>query len=264
MYDRSVAAVSFAGDLHPARLLAMLGTERLGRTAVLVDRCDSTNELAAALASAGAPEGTVLTADEQSAGRGRSGRRWHSVPGKSLTFSIILRPRRTGGGITSLVSLAAARALDRVCGPVALKWPNDLYLDGRKLGGILAEARGAHVVVGVGINVNERTDDFPAGIAAEAVSLRMRTGADLDRGAILASILERFEAVYGEWLRSGFGPFRGEVEERLLYVGRRVTLGAGVETVEGLLRGMNDEGYLLLEVDGAVRVVAAGDVSLRA
>lgn len=261
MMDRRSKAAPVVVDLHPARLLDLFGTASLARTVVLIDRCESTNAEANDAASRGAAEGVVLITEEQTAGRGRKGRRWFSVPGKSLTFSIILRPLRGGEGITALMGLSAARALDEVCTGIDVKWPNDLYLGGRKLGGMLAEKRESYIVLGVGLNVNEEADDFTGAIRDEAVSLLMHAGKSLDRGAVLAGILGRFGEVYGEWMRSGFGPFRRALEERLLYRGERVLLDCGGEIVEGTLLGLTDEGCLRCDVDGRERIVASGDVT---
>jgi BirA family biotin operon repressor/biotin-[acetyl-CoA-carboxylase] ligase len=250
------------GELHPARLLYLFGRTRFARTVVLIDRCESTNTAANDAAARGASEGVVLVTEEQLAGRGRKGRQWFSIPGKSLTFSIILRPRRSGEGITALMGLSVAQALDEVCAGIDVKWPNDLYLGGRKLGGILAEKRENYIVIGVGLNVNEEVDDFTGALLEEAVSLRMHTGERLDRGAVLAYILGRFEVGYGEWTQSGFGPFRRALEERLLYRGERVLLDCGGEMIEGTVLGLTDEAYLRCDIDGRERVVASGDVTV--
>lgn len=256
------------GDLHPARLLALFRTRRIGRTIVLIERCGSTNAAAAAVMEAAADRaamaGTLLIAEEQYAGRGRSGRRWRSVPGKSLIFSILLAPTRGVEGLTPLLALSAARALDRICSGIGVKWPNDLYCDGGKLAGILAEGRGPYVVLGMGVNVNEEAEDFISDIAADATSLRMRTGRRLDRGAVLAAVLARFEEAYGEWERKGFAPFREDLEDRLLYRGAHVHLCRGSERIAGTVLGITGEGYLRIDVGGVENVVAAGDVSLRA
>ncbi len=261
MMNRHRRAVPVVGDLHPARLLDLFGTTSLARTVVLIDRCESTNTEAADAAARGAAEGFVLVTEEQTAGRGRKGRQWFSVPGKSLTFSIVLRPRRNGEGITPLMGLSAARALDEVCAGIDVKWPNDLYLGGKKLGGILAEKREGYIVMGVGLNVNEEVDDFTGALRDEAVSLLMHTGERLDRGAVLAGILGRFGEGYGEWTRSGFGPFRQALEERLLYRGKRVLLDCGGEIVEGTVLGLTDQGCLRCDIDGRERIVASGDVT---
>jgi len=262
MVDRGDAAPG-RGDLHPARLLGLFEMKRIARTVLLIDRCGSTNAAAAAACSHRVADGTVLIAEEQYAGRGRSGRRWFSAPGKSLTFSIILMPHRGVEGLTLLAALSAARALDGICTGIGVKWPNDLYLGGKKLGGILAEGKGASVVLGMGINVNEEMRDFPDEISGEATSLLIHTGKPLDRGAVLAGVLARFEQAYDEWERSGFAPFTEEFQDRLLYRGEQVLLLDGAERIGGTVLGITSEGYLRIDVDGAERIVAAGDVSLR-
>ena len=265
MADRGGPAPG-AGDLHPARLLELFRTKRIARTVVLIDRCESTNTAAMtamATCSDGGMVGALLLAEEQYAGRGRSGRRWYSTSGKSLTFSIILAPHRGVEGLTPLLALSAARALDEICAGIGVKWPNDIYLGGGKLGGILAEGRSAFVVLGMGININEEIRDFNDEIAGDATSLRIQTGKSLDRGAVLAEVLARFEEGYGEWERSGFVRFRKALEDRLLYRGEHVMLRRGTDSIAGTILGITGEGYLRIDVDGVETVVAAGDVSLR-
>lgn len=255
--------MSGVSDLHPARFLTTCAAKRLGRTVVLFDRVASTNAVAMEAAAAGAPEGLLVVAETQTAGRGRKGRSWFSTPEKSLVFSLLLRPPAGRNGLTALFGLAAARALDPFAGDVAIKWPNDVFCRGRKLGGILAEAGGGAAVVGMGINVNEAAGDFPASIARRAISLRMASGAEHDRLAVLARVIESFERLYDRWRREGFPPVRPELESRLLYLGKRVVVETGEGSVRGSMAGVTAEGYLRLLVEGKERIFASGDLSLR-
>ncbi|MCK4236215.1 MAG: biotin--[acetyl-CoA-carboxylase] ligase, partial [Candidatus Krumholzibacteria bacterium] len=216
-------------DLHPARIIRMLNTSRLARTVVLFDRIDSTNTGAIAAARDGALEGTLVTAEEQTSGRGRKKRKWASAAGKSLVFSLVLRPKESCEGLTSLLALAASRVLDNISGGTGIKWPNDIYIEGRKAGGILAESRGGAVVIGMGLNVNETGEDLERELAGEAVSLRIVTGDLVDRGIVLCSIIEVFEELYGRWEIEGFAVFKKDVEDRLLYMGETVSLESGRE-----------------------------------
>jgi len=257
------ARTTIRHDLHPARLLGRCATSRLGRTVVLYDTVGSTNLAGMEALSAGAPEGLLLIAEEQKLGRGRKGRIWLSVKGKSLTFSLLLRPARREEGLTAILALATVRALGALVKDLRIKWPNDLFLGGRKVGGILAEAKGDAVVIGMGLKVNERREDFPAEIANEAVSLRMALGRELDRGRILCRILEAFERLYGRFESEGFASFRAEVEEALLYVGGAVALEVGDGRFRGRLLGITDEGYARIAVGGQERVFASGDLTIR-
>lgn len=251
------------GDLHPARLLGLCRAGRLGRRVVLLDETGSTNAVAMSAASAGAAEGTLVVAERQTAGKGRKGRFWVSTPGKSLTASLVLRPSRPGAALTAVFAFAAIRALRRFAPGLALKWPNDLYLRGRKLGGILAESRDGAVVLGFGVDVNDEARDLPPGRAGNAVSLRMAARRRVDRGAVLARILESFEEAYARFEAEGFAPFRPAVERLLLHRGKRVVLEDGTERRSGTLAGVTDEGYLVLETGGEEAVFASGDLTLR-
>jgi len=250
-------------QLHPAQFLDSLGPTRLGRPVVLFDRVRSTNETAITSAAGGAPEGLLIVAEEQTAGRGRKGRSWHSMPGKSLTFSILLRPPAEHAGLTALLGLAAARVLDCYADDIAIKWPNDIFCRGRKLGGILAEAREGAVAMGMGINVNEDPGDFPAAIARRAISLRMVCGEEQHRGKLLGLIVETFDDLYRQWRSEGFDFACTEIESRLLYLAERVVLETGDGRAEGIMIGITAEGYLRIADGGRERVFASGDLSLR-
>jgi BirA family biotin operon repressor/biotin-[acetyl-CoA-carboxylase] ligase len=250
-------------DLHPARLLERRAAARLGSAICLIDAVDSTNALAMAAARAGAAAGALFIAEEQTKGRGRKDRQWHSVKGKSLTASILLRGAPVGEGITAVFGLAVVRALGRSVHGMALKWPNDIYVGGKKLGGILAESRGDAIVIGFGINVNEEAADFPAALADTAVSLRMAAGRRFDRGRVVLDVLESFEALLAEYERAGFALMRPHVEKHLLHIGKNVLIEDGAARYEGVVLGVTDEGYLRVDIGGEQRVFPSGDLTLR-
>jgi BirA family biotin operon repressor/biotin-[acetyl-CoA-carboxylase] ligase len=254
--------MSVAGDLHPARVSALCGG-RFGRTVVCFDSVGSTNTAAARLAEAGAPEGTVVIASDQTAGRGRGGRSWYSSEGGSLVFSVILRPSRSGETITALLALSALKVLDRLVDGAMLKWPNDIWVGHRKIAGILAESRARCVVVGMGLDVNDEEGSFPEELDGVAVSLRMLTGGALDRGEILSGILDTFSEDYGMWEREGFGPASLEMKRRMLWIGENVTLDSGAGMISGRLAGITSEGYLRLDTEEGEGVYSSGDLSLR-
>ncbi|HEV2150031.1 MAG TPA: biotin--[acetyl-CoA-carboxylase] ligase, partial [Longimicrobiaceae bacterium] len=164
----------------------------------LFERVGSTNDVARALAGAGAPAGTAVIAEEQVAGRGRGGRQWVSPPGLGIWLSVVLRPAALPepGLLPLRVGLAAAAALDPFARPgrVEVKWPNDLQVAGRKLGGILCEgswegAGVAFVVAGIGINAAHAPDDFPAPLRPEATSLRMASGWSPPRAEVAGALV---------------------------------------------------------------------------
>lgn len=191
----------------------------------------STNRVAADLVRAGAPDGVVVGADHQTAGRGRLGRPWESRPGASLLVSVILRPA------PALVTLAAGVAAAEACAgvEVRLKWPNDLMLGDAKLGGILSELVGDAAVVGLGLNLSWA----PAGAAC--------LGADMDREAILAAYLTGLDSP---------GDVLARYRARCSTLGRRVRVAVPGDMLEGVATDIDDDGRLL--VDGCA--VAAGDV----
>jgi BirA family biotin operon repressor/biotin-[acetyl-CoA-carboxylase] ligase len=173
---------------------------RFGRNYIYVERCPSTQRLLAP----DLPEGTVAVAEEQTEGRGRLGRRWLAAPGTSVLFSILLKPHTEPSRfpeLTGLTAEACAEALVDVTGVRAtVKEPNDVLVEGRKLAGILGEARGSVVVLGVGINVNAEAADMPRDTRLPATSLLAETGRRVDRVSVLVTLLERLERGYDRWL----------------------------------------------------------------
>lgn len=194
---------------------------------------DSTNDEAARLGRAGAAEGTVVVADRQRHGRGQGGRVWESPAGKNIYASVLLRPSlppQEVQWLTLVAGIAIAEAIDSVLDedsarttvPTArIKWPNDVWLAGKKCAGILNEAsvRGAQVeqvVVGFGVNVNAAAHDFSPGLRGLATSLHLVTGRSFDCTHVLHTILARFTARYADFLAHGFAPLRGDYERRAL------------------------------------------------
>jgi len=176
---------------------------RFGRPYAFLERCESTQRELGAEAA----EGAVITADEQTAGRGRLGRQWFAEPGTSLLFSINLRPPIATQRLPELsvvAGAAAAAGIEDVTGMrPEIKLPNDLLVQGRKLAGILAEARDDRVVLGLGINVNVRRENLPAGVDPEPTSLVVELGSPVPRAPLLAAILLELEARYDRWVASG-------------------------------------------------------------
>jgi BirA family biotin operon repressor/biotin-[acetyl-CoA-carboxylase] ligase len=234
---------------------------------VFLDETDSTNTVALQVAEEGAPEWTVVAAGHQRSGRGRMGRSWASAPGRSLLFSIVLRPVLPPDR-TSLVSLLAAVAAIEACGVPDLlsKWPNDLVVAGRKVGGILGEGRVRgtdleHVVVGMGLNVSMREEDFPEDLRGSATSLAA-VGGERDPAELLTAILSGFREEYE--LQDDRFAVRvvGRYLSRCDTVGRevRATTTEGV-TVEGLAVGMDPRGGLRVRTSTGPVVVAFGEIA---
>jgi BirA family biotin operon repressor/biotin-[acetyl-CoA-carboxylase] ligase len=246
--------------------------DALWRAVEVVARTGSTNADLLARALAGEPEGVVLAAEGQTAGRGRMGRTWVAPPRAALTFSMLLRPtpppvRR--GWLPLLAGLAVAEAVTAVTGvPAGLKWPNDVLVGDAKLCGILAESVGDAVVVGVGLNVSTEAAELPGPGpgALPATSLRAAGATALDREPLLLAILAAVERWYQAWQNA-----RGDPESSGLsaaYTGRSATIGRNIraelpggKTLSGPAVGVDPDGRLLVRVaSGAEVAVAAGDV----
>lgn len=250
-------------ELHPGRIRKQLHTSYFGSIAILFESVDSTNSSATRLASEGFPEGTTVISCEQSNGRGRKGRKWFSTSKGSLLFSIIVRPKRGGGGLTLLLAYSVAEALDDFISGCVIKWPNDIYFGRRKAGGILAEGTSGYAVIGAGLNVNIDREGFPAELAGISTSIEMESGKAMDRGAILCAILDSFEGKYGLWSERGLAPFRERILERMLYIDKEVIIEDNGSKTEGRFLGITDEGYLLLDSSDGLKSCYSGDLTLR-
>ena len=226
----------------------------LGRPRVHHRLTDSTNERAKALAAAGAPHGTVVTADEQTAGRGRQGRSWVAPAGTALLMSVLLRELDEGDAVLPLAAaVAVCEACERAAGvSCAIKWPNDVWIDGRKVAGILVEGRPQEgwAVLGIGLNVSTAPEDFPAELRELATSLGMDAPAD----ALLEPLLDRLAAGLA-------GPQADVVtawRERDALRGQPVRWAEG----EGTAEGITDGGALVVDTAGGRVELGAGEVHL--
>lgn len=264
--------------ISAAAIASALTTRRLGRPTIWLATTGSTNDVAHERAAAGAPDGLLVVADEQTAGRGRLDRRWWSPPGCNLYLSLLLRPpipAHRAGQLTMALGLGAVEGIEAVTGlRPALKWPNDLLLAGRKLGGMLTELsldgeRLVYAVLGLGVNVNvafgPRSPAAPTPLdpdpqLAAAISLAMALGQPVDRLALLAAILARCEAWYerllaGESLHTAWA-------DRLETLGQAVIVTTPGGVLRGTAVGVTPEGALLLHgAEGTVQTVWAGDVT---
>jgi BirA family biotin operon repressor/biotin-[acetyl-CoA-carboxylase] ligase len=269
----AVPRVGYRLDGAPDRLsadvvLPRLHTRWLGRAWRHFDACASTNDEAAVWARAGAAAGSVVVADEQSRGRGRLGRRWHSPAGASLYLSAILRPSLPPhriAPITLAAGVAVAEALQMFNLSPALKWPNDVQLDGKKVAGVLTEMSGDvdrvhHVVVGIGINVNVAA--FPDELAPIATSLLIAGGAPVPRAEVAAALCARLEAWHDRFVDGGAAVVAAGWRRFARFFGRRVTVTSGRDVISGVAEDLEDDGALRLRDDSgaAVRVIA-GEIS---
>jgi len=265
-----------AAELERSRLQALLQTRSYGRSLRVLELTDSTNDDAKRDATAGAADGHVVLADAQRAGRGSHGRSWDSPPGMDLYLSIVARPPLPLAALPPLtlaVGLGVADAVERLVGPgtarrAVVKWPNDVWLSGRKCAGILVETSSAGasplavdtdagrpaVVIGIGLNVNRV--DWPEELRASATSLRTEASSPqpLDRGVALAELLQAVEAWVERLVTAGGDAIAAALQDRLALRGERVRCG---ETI-GVLQGVAPSGAIRIATAGGVRELLAG------
>ena len=236
-----------------------------------LETVDSTNHVALRLAQEGAPEGTVVMADRQTAGKGRLQRVWQSPPGCNIYLSVILRPTASppeASRITLLSGVAIAEAIASICpAGVTIKWPNDVLIRGRKVCGILAEMAtvggSRAVILGIGLNVNIRREDFDPGHRDMATSLFEETGRTHSREDVVFLLCEWLERSYESFRCTGFAPIREKWIARSDMTGKRIRVLFRDEVQEGVMAGIDLDGKLLLnDGQGDVRRITAGDVTI--
>jgi BirA family biotin operon repressor/biotin-[acetyl-CoA-carboxylase] ligase len=259
--------------LIPAEIERHLTTERFGRRLECFETIDSTNVYAARLAREDAPEGTLVLAERQTRGRGRLGRSWVSPARVNLYASFVLRPRLAPADAPQLAlaaAVAVARALAPLAAaaiPVAIKWPNDCLLDGRKVAGILTEMdaevdRIRSVVLGIGVNLNAPVRAFPPELRETATSVLLAAGARVDRPRFAAALCATLEAVYDRVVRDGFAAIASEWESYSCLTGREVTVDCSGRRSTGMVRGIDPVGRLVLDGANGEERIVAGDVSI--
>jgi len=259
--------------LHADDLYARIGkVQTIGRDIRVFSETTSTNDVAERLATDGVEEGVVVFAESQTRGRGRLGRTWVSTPRTGLWFSILLRPRLTPQAVTRLTIGAAtslARAIEKQLGIAPeIKWPNDLLLNGKKIVGILTEMNAEldsvrHVILGVGINVNQTGNDFPDDLKPIATSLRLHTGGEIDRPALAAAALRELDTDYGKILNGEFASVSEEWAERCATVGQSVSIRMGDRLITGRCESLDPDGALLVRTEhGHLERVTGGDVTV--
>ena len=255
---------------HPAESGRPRGT--IGWRVHYFDEIESTQRTAAEFAARGALHGEVIIAERQTAGRGRMGRQWHSPPGVNFYGTFILRPDIpvAEAALLSLVAGVAVAETMELVAPriVALKWPNDVWLGGRKAGGMIAEAvtdshhRLACVLLGIGMNLNLAPEHIPPELRDRATSVMAATGRPCDRIELAGELFSRLESRYMETMSGGFAAVRPAWERYSALDGRKVTIVDGHTRIAGTVRGIGPDGALLLEADGQSVRILAGDVSV--
>jgi BirA family biotin operon repressor/biotin-[acetyl-CoA-carboxylase] ligase len=264
--------VSAPDRLILPEIAAGLKVNTLGKNIVCLTETVSTNAVAFRMAEDGAAEGCVVIADCQTGGKGRMGRTWVSPPGVNFYCSIIVRPPikpMAAPQLTFLSVVAVARSIELLTGLAPrIKWPNDLLLNGKKVAGLLNEMSAEtdkvnFVVLGIGVNLNMRADQFPPELRHPATSILLETGKSISRVAFTRTLLQELDAIYALFLAEGYAPVRKEWLERSRLTGEQVTVKDNGIVQSGIVAGIDEYGALLLETaDGKVIQILSGDVSI--
>ena len=258
--------------LDQEKIKALLEKSVFKENIVIYKSLSSTNSRAKELCAQDAPHGTIVLAEEQTAGRGRMERKWFSPSHKNILISLLLRPDMEADNIYSLtltLALAGIDAIKELCGLSAMiKWPNDIYLNNKKLAGILTEFsvrgnRPVYVILGMGMNVNWHPDE-ESGMLFTSTSLAKERGAHVSRNRLIAEILKRFECLYNDLICKRTEEFTRRCNSLSLLTGKMVSVDTGDELIRGKVIGLDKDGGLILEIqDGETRKILNGDVSVR-
>ncbi len=259
--------------LHADDLLARLNkTKIIGRDIRVFEETSSTNDVAEKLARDGVKEGVVVFAESQTKGRGRLGRKWLSPTHQGLWFSVLLRPNFRPQETTQLTVISATalrRAIKTVCGLAAdIKWPNDILIGGKKVAGILTEMsaevdRVRHVILGIGVDVNQDVAEFPAELRKIATSLKIEAGEEITRAELATEILRELDFDYARVCAGKFSAVADEWEAACVTIGKNVTVHCGDRKFRGYAEALDDDGALLVRTEhGHLERVIGGDVML--
>ncbi|MCL4456400.1 MAG: biotin--[acetyl-CoA-carboxylase] ligase [Nitrospirae bacterium] len=256
-------------------------TSVVGKKIIFLETVNSTNTHAMELAGKGCEEGSVVIADAQTGGKGRLGRKWLSPAGKNIYMSIVLKPQLSPRDATILTLMSAVSCATAVkkCSsiPVTIKWPNDLMVSGKKLGGILTEIKAdmdriSHAVIGIGINVNIDPTDMPAEIGSFATSLKIEqksgsaevwNGYDFPRTLVAIEIIKELDRWYSILLNTGKKPITDAWMLLSSTIGRTVKVTVGNAVFTGIAEGIDDEGMLMLKLpDNSIKKINSGDIAI--
>jgi len=267
---RGYRLVEVPDRLTPLELRPLLNTHDLGQELHWYEELGSTNDRAKELAEEGAEHGEVVIAEAQTAGRGRRGRSWVSPPRKNLYFSVVLRPELPPARAPELTLVASVALCDalRLAGVEAgIKWPNDLLASGRKIAGVLTELaaepdRVHWAVLGAGVNVNARREDFPEELRDEATSVLIERGQPAPRALLAAACFTALEDWLDRHAEEGFAPIREAWRARTVTLGREVVVKADGREIAGTAEDIDETGALLVRGPAGLERILAGDVKL--
>jgi BirA family biotin operon repressor/biotin-[acetyl-CoA-carboxylase] ligase len=249
-----------------------LKTKYIGKQIIYFDSVNSTNTKAKEIAS-DVEEGTVLIAEEQTKGRGRLGRNWVSPKGKGIWMSIVIKPDLNpieASKVTQVAAAAVSEGIRNIGVDNYIKWPNDIIINGKKVCGILTEMSGElnrinYIVVGIGINVNNDIDEFPDELKRKATSLKIESGIKIERKKLVAEILNNFEELYNELVKSNtINKSLKICREYSAVIGREIKIISRSEEFVGKAIDLTEEGELLVkDLKGNVKKIISGEVSVR-
>ncbi|EEM11980.1 Biotin--[acetyl-CoA-carboxylase] synthetase [Bacillus pseudomycoides] len=250
-----------------------LQTEFIGRTVYFKESVESTQHIAAKLAYEGAAEGTIVVAEEQTAGRGRLSRKWHSPKGTGIWMSIILRPAipvHHAPQLTLLAAVSVAQAIEKCTSVnVGIKWPNDILIEGKKAVGILTEMQADPdkinaVIMGIGINANQGQEHFADEIKEIATSLAIESGKPIVRAELMQQIFLQMEKLYQEYVKNGFSVIKLLWESYAISIGKEITARTMKDTITGVAKGITADGVLMLEDDkGQLHHIHSADIEIK-
>lgn len=263
---------SYPDILSKNEIASRLGTKWVGKNLYYYEDTDSTNADAMRLGEEGAEHGTLVVANHQNKGRGRRGRVWQSPVGTTISMSFLVKPEIAPGKasmLTLVMALAVAKGIEEACDlSTAIKWPNDILVNGKKVCGILTEMKAEMdyihgVIIGVGINVN--VESFPEDLQSMATSLILEKGRKVSRAEVIERVAENFEEYYEKFMETeDLSLLRDLYEERLISKGKTVKVLDPQGEYTGISKGITDTGELVVETqDGKEQQVYAGEVSVR-
>lgn len=254
-------------------ILSRLGEIKvIGREINVFNQTTSTNDVVEKMAVDGVPEGVVVFADSQTKGRGRLGRQWHSLPGKGLWFSVLLRPPlhpKMAMQLTIAAAVSVRRAINQLTNiAVFIKWPNDIVIGGKKVAGILNEIsaeldRIKYAILGIGVNVNHEATDFPPDLCKIATSIKINIGQQLNRSELAAAIIQSLDADYEKIIKGNFSAIADEWMNFCETIGKQVTIRTGERIIQGRAESLDADGCLIVrKTHGHLERVIGGDVTV--
>lgn len=264
--------VSIPDTLEPLAIQTGLKTKHIGQNIDYVESCSSTQIIAHKLAQEGAPGGTVVLTETQTAGRGRMARKWDSAAGKGVWMSVILRPDvvpQKAPQFTLVTAVAVVRAIEEVTKlQPKIKWPNDILLNGKKCTGILTELQSdadgiQALIIGIGLNINQEKTDFDPEIQAIATSLKMESGDTVSRQKLVQSLLYYLEIYTQMYIEEGFGLLKVMWESYSTTIGHPIRARMTNQTLEGIAEGITEDGVLQLRTaDGKLHGIYSADIEM--